>query len=59
MTSTAGRWVARALIALALLATLIGMLTTNIRLDQQGHDLGQPMPCSSDNDTACRFGFVR
>lgn len=59
LTSTAGRWVARALIAIALLVALVGMLIMNIRLDQQAHDLDRPMPCSSDNDVACRFGFVR
>ena len=59
LTSTAGRCVVRALIAVALLVALVGMLIMNIRLDQQAHDLNQPMPCSSDNDIACRFGFVR
>ena len=59
MSSTAGRWLTRVLIALALLAAFIGMLVMNIRLDHQAHDLDRPMPCSSDNEIACRFGFVR
>lgn len=53
------RWVTRALVALALLVAIVGMLVMNIRLDRQAHDLDQPMPCSSDNDIVCRFGFVR
>lgn len=59
VTWTTGRLVARTLITLALLAAFVGMLIMNIRLDQQAHDLDQPMPCSSPNDIACRFGFVR
>lgn len=58
-TAPTSRWVTRVLVALALLAAIVGMLMMNIRLDRQAHDLDQPMPCSSDNDIACRFGYVR
>ncbi len=53
------RWLPRALIALALLVAFLGMLTMNVRLDQQARDLDRAMPCSSDNDAACRSGLVR
>lgn len=55
----ASRWVIRSLVALALVAAIVGMLVMNIQLDRQAHDLNQPMPCPSDNDIAWRFGFVR
>ena len=52
-------WVARVFIVVAVLVALLVMLSLNVRLGQQARDLNQPMPCSSDNDSACRSGFVR
>lgn len=51
--------VTRVLVVLAVLLAVSLMLLINIRLGQQARDLNRPMPCSLDNDAACRSGFVR